>query len=301
MSLPRQILPGSTYLISRRTLERMFLLRPDDFVTRVFLFCLACAAAQTGVLVHGFVCLSNHYHLVVTDPSGVLPVFMERFNTLVARALNAYRGHWECFFSPGSYSAVRLETADDVLDKLIYVLANPVSAGLVDHAKDWAGAISARWAFGETREFVRPTECFFDPDGCPPGKVRLTLAPLAGFEDLPAGRLDDVVRERLIARETEVRAEFREAGRSFLGMDGVMRVDPTDRPGTHEPRRGINPRVAGKDADVRVGAIRRWLAFLEEYRQAWLRWLDGDHGAVFPFGTWLMSVRHHAACRAAPS
>ncbi|MBI5488563.1 MAG: hypothetical protein HY905_14615, partial [Deltaproteobacteria bacterium] len=46
-----------------------------------------------------------------------------------------------CFFSPGSYSAVELETPDDVLGKLIYVLANPVSAGLVDHAKDWAGAI----------------------------------------------------------------------------------------------------------------------------------------------------------------
>ncbi|MBI5485696.1 MAG: hypothetical protein HY905_00025, partial [Deltaproteobacteria bacterium] len=66
---------------------------------------------------------------------------MERFDGLLTRALNAYRGRWECFFSPGSYSAVELETPDDVLGKLIYVLANPVSAGLVDHAKDWAGAI----------------------------------------------------------------------------------------------------------------------------------------------------------------
>ncbi|MBI5498618.1 MAG: hypothetical protein HY907_00115 [Deltaproteobacteria bacterium] len=181
------------------------------------------------------------------------------------------------------------------------MLANPVSAGLVDHAKDWTGATTVRSGFGETREFVRPTGCFFDPDGCLSEKVRLTLAPLPGPEGLPASQLDELVQERLIERETEVRAEFRAAGRTFLGMDGVMRVAPTDRPATHEPRRGINPRVAGKDTDVRVVAIRRWLAFLEEYRRAWLRWRNGDRGGVFRFGTWLMSVRHHALCGPSPS
>ncbi|MBI5485692.1 MAG: hypothetical protein HY905_00005, partial [Deltaproteobacteria bacterium] len=107
--------------------------------------------------------------------------------------------------------------------------------------------------------------------------------------------------ERLVARETEVRAEFRRAGRSFLGMDGVMRCDPSDRPGTWERRRGMNPRIAAKDAEVRVGAIGRLLAFLEDYRKAWLRWREGEHGALFPWGTWLMRVRHRAVCRPAPS
>ncbi|MBI5485913.1 MAG: hypothetical protein HY905_01130 [Deltaproteobacteria bacterium] len=284
-----------------RTLDRMFLLRPDDFVTRVFWFCLAYAAAQCNVLVHGFVCLSDHYHLVVTDPNGVLPVFMERLNTLLARALNAYRGRWECFFSPGSYSAVRLETPADVLDKLIYVLANPVSAGLVEHGAEWAGATSVGWRFGERREFERPGGRFFDAGGCLPERVGLTLAPLPGYDELPAGGLDELVRERLMARETEVREGFRVAGRLFLGMDGVMRFDPSDRPRTFEPRRGINPRVAARGRDERLGAIGRWVGFLREYREAWRRWRGGDHGAMFPFGTWLMRVRHRAACQPAPS
>ncbi|MBI5485695.1 MAG: hypothetical protein HY905_00020 [Deltaproteobacteria bacterium] len=71
MSVPRQLLAGSTYLNSRRTLDRMFLLRPDPFVTQVFLYCLAYTATQCNILVHGFVCLSNHHHLLLTDPAGV--------------------------------------------------------------------------------------------------------------------------------------------------------------------------------------------------------------------------------------
>jgi hypothetical protein len=301
MSLARRIVLGSTYLISRRTFDRMFLLRPDDFVVQTFLYLLALAAAEYGILLHGFVCISNHYHLVATDPAGVLPLFMERLNGLLARAVNAYRGRWDYFFCQGSYSAVPLESPDDVLDKLVYTLVNPVRAGLVRRAEDWAGATSMGWRFGESREFARPEGRFFDPLGPLPEKVTLTLAPLPGFEGVPAAAQDELLRQQVGAREAEIQAEFRAAGRAFLGMERVMHFDPTDRPHTHEPRRGINPRAAGKDTAVRVGAIRTWLDFLAEYRDAWRRYRDGDHAVVFPYGTWLMRVRHRAACRPAPS
>ena len=301
MSLARRVVPGSTYLISRRMFDRMFLLRPDDFIVQTFFYLLALAAAECGILLHGFVCISNHYHLVLTDPAGVLPLFMERLNGLLARAVNAYRGRWEYCFSPGSYGMVRLGSPEDVLDKLIYTLTNPVSAGLVRRAADWAGASSVGWRFGQSREFCRPTGHFFDPRGRLPEKVTLTLAPLPGFEGVPAGAMDELVRQRVAAREEEIQAEFRAAGRAFLGMERVMHFDPEDRPRTHEPRRGLNPRVAGKDTAVRVEGIRTWEGFLQEYRLAWRGWRDGDHGVVFPHGTWLMRVRHRAACHPAPS
>ena len=113
--------------------------------------------------------------------------------------------------------------------------------------------------------------------------------------------MDELVRQRLEAREEEIQAEFRAAGRAFLGMERVMHFDPEDRPRTHEPRRGLNPRVAGKDTAVRVEGIRAWTGFLAEYRASWRRWRDGDHGVVFPYGTWPMRVRHDAAFRPAPS
>lgn len=301
MSLPRQIIPDSTIFASRRCADRRLRLLPEAIVTRVFLYCLAYAATECNILIHGFVALSNHFHLLLTDPDGLLPVFMERFDGLLARALNAHWGRWESFFAPGSYSAARLETPEDRLSKLVYILANPVAACLVDHARRWTGATSVRWKFGETRTFVRPDGQFFGIGSKLPVEVRLTLTPLPGFEDQTPAQLDALVRERVIARETELRAQHRREGRTYLGMDGVLRCDPESRPATREPRRQINPRVAGVQADVRVEAIARWTSFTRLYRTAWMQWRGGDHTAVFPEGTWLMRVRHGATCLPTPA
>jgi putative transposase len=300
VSLPRQVTAGSTVFVSRRCDERRFLLRPDDYVTQAFLYCLAYAATECNILIHGFVAMSNHFHLLLTDPDGCLPVFMERFDGLLARSLNAYRGRWESFFAPGSYSAVQLDTQDDSLAKLTYILTNPVAAGLVDHARRWTGATSVRWRFGESRTVSRPGGGFFRPDSTLPDEVTLRLAPLPNFDSTVA-EFDGPVRERLIARETEIRAATRSAGRTFAGMDEVLRCDPEGRPHTREPRRRVNPRVAGSDRDVRIQATIRWSSFVRMYREAWLRWRDGDHAVAFPEGTWLMRVRHRAACDARPS
>ena len=44
MSLPRQVLPGAFYMITRRCSERRFLLRPDRVTNNAYLYCLIEAA-----------------------------------------------------------------------------------------------------------------------------------------------------------------------------------------------------------------------------------------------------------------
>src|SRR5690349_5667955 len=132
MTAPRQVLPGTTYLVTRRCAQREFMLRPSNRTTNpVFMYLLAFAARRYGIQVHAFCVMSNHFHLIVTDPHARLPAFHQLLDALVARALNAALGRWEAFWAPNSYSAVRLESADDIVDKAAYVLANPVAAGLV--------------------------------------------------------------------------------------------------------------------------------------------------------------------------
>ena len=60
MTEPRQVLPGRTYLLTRRTAQRRFLLLPSAVVEQVFLYCLAFAALSFGLEIHGFCVLSNH-------------------------------------------------------------------------------------------------------------------------------------------------------------------------------------------------------------------------------------------------
>ena len=143
MTAPRRIVKGTTYLITRRCFDRMFLLRPSALTNAVFEYALAMTAQRYGIQLHAYCVLSNHWHCVLTDPRGKLPKFQRDLGSIVARALNAAHGRWESFWAPGSYSAVALQTAEDVLDKMAYVLANPVAAGLVRQGAEWPGLWSA--------------------------------------------------------------------------------------------------------------------------------------------------------------
>ena len=49
MTAPRQVLPGTTYLVTRRCAQRQFLLRPSAVTNGVFLYVLAAAARRFGV------------------------------------------------------------------------------------------------------------------------------------------------------------------------------------------------------------------------------------------------------------
>lgn len=123
MTMPRQIIPGSSYMITRRCSERRFFLRPDSYITQALVYCLAFAARRFGVICHCGVALSNHWHLVVTDPSGNVCRFVAFVHLLIAKAVNVYRGRWESMWAAGCCSIVRLETPDDILDKIIYVMS----------------------------------------------------------------------------------------------------------------------------------------------------------------------------------
>ena len=134
---PRPVIAGRTYMFTRRCSERRFFLRPDPLVTNAFWFCLGWAADKHGMLLHAAVALSNHVHVVATDPRGVYPDFLRDFNGLLARVVNAARGRWEHFWDANQASAVLLEDEAAQLDKVVYTLTNPV--GLVDKAADSPG------------------------------------------------------------------------------------------------------------------------------------------------------------------
>ena len=65
MTCPRRIVPGTTYLLTRRCSH--FMLVPRGIVPELFGHCLALAAERHGVLVHAVTVMSNHYQAVVTD------------------------------------------------------------------------------------------------------------------------------------------------------------------------------------------------------------------------------------------
>lgn len=293
MTAPREILPGQTYLVTRRCTQRQFLLRPSPLTNQLVRYCLALAASRTGVLVHAVCVMSNHWHGVVTDPLARLPEFLEYFHRLLARAQNASLGRWENLWSSDKTSVVRLVSDADVLEKMAYTIANPTTAGLVHSPGEWPGVITTR--IGERWTATMP-DVFFDPEGPLPetATLEITRPPIYLHSDPSqlvrhlAASVDCLVRK---AREV-----LAEQGRRFVGAKAV-RQQPFDTiPRTTEPRRTPNPRIASTHTAERVQAIRRLATFLRDYRTAWHAWRHGKRDQVFPAGTYALRVYARVAC-----
>jgi len=289
MTAPRQILRGTTHLVTRRTLRRKFLLRPGKVTNHVFAYLLAVAARRTGVKLHAYCVMSNHYHLVVTDPGANLPLFVQYLDSQVGRAINALFGLKQYFWDPNSYGSQPLESCQDIVDKASYVLANPVTAGLVRHARKWPGLWSSPDRIGTKLQVERPTH-YFDPDGDMPKAEVLELSVPPGFESAADFRTQ--LEAGLQAREEQARRDRL----GFLGVARVLKQRVLDRPTTPEVRGALRPRVVAAGTALRVELIRRLKAFLEAHRDALLAWRAGRRDVVFPAGTYLMRVAHGAVC-----
>jgi REP-associated tyrosine transposase len=296
VTAPRQIVPGVSYLVTRRCVQREFLLRPSRVTNQVFLYLLALAARRFRIRLHAFCVLSNHYHFILTDPHALLPAFHQLLDALLARALNASLGRFEDYWASGSYSAVKLVSSGDVVDKTAYVLANPVAAGLVGTGSAWPGLWSAPARIGGDGYVVKRPKHFFDPKGGLPDEVTLELTVPPGFEN--GDRFRDELVPALEAREADARRLWRARG-GFLGVARVLAQKPTARPKSREPRRALNPRVAARDKWKRIEALGRLLEFLRAYRVAWTARQAGDFDVVFPHGTYLLRVLHGVPCAGA--
>jgi REP element-mobilizing transposase RayT len=293
MTAPRQVLTGATYLVTRRCTQRQFLLRPSKTTNEAFLYLLAVAARRYAIDVHAYCVLSNHFHLIVTDREARLPAFHQFLDALVARAINASLGRWEAFWAPNSYSAVRLVSLNDILEKAAYVLANPVEARLVRSGRLWPGLWSApEWIGGAALEIARPKH-FFDAKGSLPADVTLQLTPPPGFASADEFRIQ--LCAALAEREEQA---ARQNGSGFLGVVRVLSQKSWRRPAPAEPRRTLNPRVAARDKWKRVEALGRLVEFLRSYRSAWAARRAGKADVTFPCGTYLLRVAHRVPCSA---
>ena len=294
MTPPRCILPGATYLVTRRCAGRRFRLVPRKCTNAFLGYCLAVAARRFAVEIHVATALSNHYHAVVTDPQGRISDFLQYFHSLTARGLNLQAGTRENLWSTEGCSIVRLVDSDDVVAKVSYCLTNPVAANLVKTHQQWPGLLTPMtWLSGSGKRFDRPKHLFRDNGPMPlTATLHLTVPPMFGA----AAQAEYVRAVDEATRATEaLLAEKRAAsGTRVLGVDGVRRQRRTQSATSPEPRRGVHPAIAAKRTAGRIAALTALVAFRQSYRAALASWCSGRRDTVFPPGT-LQMVRLHGA------
>jgi hypothetical protein len=285
-------------MVTRRTHRRELLLKPGKLTNQLIEYLLALFVDERELLLHAITVLANHYHGVVTDPTGAIVDFTRDFHSFLARNLNATFGEFEAVWSRTQTSRVTLEDDEAMVDKIAYALSNPVSSFLVREAVKWPGVRRA-WP-APAKVIKRPPGIFEDEERWP-AEVTLEMVRPPCFEGLDDEALAELIELRCQQKEQEARDEAERLGIDFLGRRAVRKQRRRSRPKSRDPRFGISPKVACKDQWRRIERLQANKAWKAEYCDCRDRWRAGDRDIVFPYGTYLYRVRHRVAVAERPT
>ena len=118
--------------ITSRVQHGRFLLRPSPYSNDLILGVLGRAQARYDVLLHAFVFMSNHFHLIMTVASVErMSRFVGYVKGNIARELGRLHGWREHFWGRRYHSACIGDSDEAQLARLMYILSNGCKEGLV--------------------------------------------------------------------------------------------------------------------------------------------------------------------------
>lgn len=273
-------------MVTRRCLDRRFYLVPSEETNAILLYALAYNAAKHGVNVHACGYQSNHEHVEFTDVRGVRPDFLRDLHRDIALAMKELHGIPETMWSDAVASSVELVNEGAQVDAAVYILLNPVTAGLVAEAADWPGVVTLP---GVTMLTAKRPNTYFSVQR--PELVEMAVMPPPAWSG-SADQWHERLAERVEEGERAVAAQRRRDGLAVLGAAIVKHQRPFDRPSSrdrHEAKR--NPVLAaGGDVAALKAAIAGLQAWRTSYREQRPLWMN-DKSVAFPRGTWWVVQR----------
>jgi putative transposase len=126
---------GAFYHVTARGNERkkIFLSHRDY---EKFLSYLTDAVDKYGVILHTFVLIANHYHLIVETPRANLSSFMHSLNSAYTTYFNIKRKRAGHLFQ-GRYKALLIDVDNYLLEVSRYIHLNPVRAGIAERPESY--------------------------------------------------------------------------------------------------------------------------------------------------------------------
>jgi hypothetical protein len=295
VTMPRQILPGQTLMLTRRSQDRRYLFRPDPAMNQIFLYLLALFATRFNMVVTAAILMATHPHIIVTDLDGRLPEFLMHFNRMMVLATRKLRGFAGAVWDKRKPSVVELLTPQAIVERTAYVITNPVSDGLLAFAAQWPGVtVRPDAPGGHVLEVARPS--IFNKRWPATAELRVGWPP-ALLAIHTEEELNRQLAQEIHQIEQTAAADAKLARRPFLGPRRIAACSPFRLASTPEPSNLRNPTFAvgrGQRAAYAF-AVQARRAYRLAYAASLARWHSGDRDTAFPHGTWWMARFHKAA------
>ncbi|MBU1496955.1 hypothetical protein KKF34_08775 [Myxococcota bacterium] len=289
MSKPNMIIPGSTYMVTRRTSQRLFLMTPDDLTNKIIMYCLGFACMKfPGISLIGYIFMSNHYHMIVTDHTGDGPEFFRELNRTIAVVMNIRLNRSENYWSSEDVRYQAIATETDLVNALVYIAMNPVRAFAVSHPDEWPGVKMLPTDFGNTYCGKRP-KIYFSRTGKCPVKVifRCGLSSDTEMAKAEKRRIIDDYNKEFTRQYDDFMKDNPDA--DFAGASAVRTKSKNTIPESDSGRGKMNPRWQSVFAHIQQNLNEMYQKFQVAYRQALEKWCEGDYAVAFPPGTYKMN------------
>ncbi len=164
--LPRLTLPGYAHHVIQRGNNRqpIFATPADD---QLLLDLLAEYATQFEVLIHAYVLMPNHFHLLATPQTGEgLPLMMQAVGRRYVRYFNGTQQRtgtlWE-----GRYKSTVIQSERYLLACMAYMDLNPVRAGLVAQPQDYPWSSHMHYLGLRSDRLIKPHALFWELGNTP--------------------------------------------------------------------------------------------------------------------------------------
>jgi REP-associated tyrosine transposase len=136
MSRPLRLeFPGAIWHVTSRGNEKREIVRDDDDRRR-FVGFLAQATLESNWLLHAWVLMSNHYHLLVETPEVGLSKGVGWLNEMCAIKFNEKYDRVGHLFQ-GRFKGIIVEREGHLFELVRYIVLNPVRCGVVRFAADY--------------------------------------------------------------------------------------------------------------------------------------------------------------------
>ena len=142
--------PGAVYHISARGnhQENIYF---SDRDRKLFLRLLDNAAKRYNWICHAYCLMTNHYHLILETPDGLLSNGMGYVNGVYTQKINQQYGMTGHLFQERFHSKL-IDGNQQFLTTVRYVIRNPLDANIVQDAEDWPWS-----SYRATAGIERPT------------------------------------------------------------------------------------------------------------------------------------------------
>jgi len=290
----RYVPPGGALVeVTCRTLQARFLLRPSPLLREITLGILGRAQRLSGVAIHAFVFLANHYHLLVSAADAAqLAKFVGYLNSNLAREVGRLHA-WKEKVWGRRYQAILVSDEEEAqIERLLYLARQGCKEGLVADPLEWPGATSWQAMLdGRVLEgtwFDRTAECFALQKGVEFGardfasSEAVVLTPLPAWAHLSEEAQRTQLRALLDLARAEAQAMKAETGREPVGREAVARQDPHGSP--PRSRRSPAPLVHAASRKVRRAYREAFRIFTAAYRRAAEALREGLGTERFPEG-----------------